>query len=97
MKYECLSTDLKNGIFVETLNRPQKSNAINKQIREEWENGFDSNRENDHVSGIVLSNLNLRKSRRSLCMLCPGQGHTGSSNEAQKQRVIEFFSKEKGN
>ncbi len=47
MKYECLSTDLKNGIFVERLNRPRKSNAINKQIREEWENEFDSNREND--------------------------------------------------
>ncbi|AOP33116.1 enoyl-CoA hydratase [Leptospira tipperaryensis] len=55
MNYECLLTDLKNQILVVTLNRPQKSNALNIRIRDELEEVFDSNRDNDEVRGIVLN------------------------------------------
>ncbi|MBM9499169.1 enoyl-CoA hydratase/isomerase family protein [Leptospira sp. 201903071] len=55
MSYECLLTDLKNQILVVTLNRPQKSNALNMRIRDELEDVFDSNRENEEVRAIVLN------------------------------------------
>ncbi|MBM9575847.1 enoyl-CoA hydratase/isomerase family protein [Leptospira sp. 201903070] len=55
MSYECLLTDLNDKILVVTLNRPQKSNALNIRIRDELEEVFDSNRENDDVRAIVLN------------------------------------------
>lgn len=54
MKYECLLTELRDNILIVTLNRPEKSNALNVRIRDELETVFNSNAKNDSVKAIVL-------------------------------------------
>ncbi|PJZ55577.1 enoyl-CoA hydratase/isomerase family protein [Leptospira barantonii] len=54
MKYECLLTELRDKILIVTLDRPEKSNALNVRIRDELETVFNSNAKNDSVKAIVL-------------------------------------------
>ncbi|MBW0435625.1 enoyl-CoA hydratase/isomerase family protein [Leptospira yasudae] len=55
MKYECMLTDLKDKILIVTLNRPEKSNALNVKIRDELEHVFHANASNTDVKAIVLT------------------------------------------
>ncbi|EMY79322.1 enoyl-CoA hydratase/isomerase family protein [Leptospira weilii serovar Ranarum str. ICFT] len=55
MKYQCLLIEPRDKVLVVTLNRPEKSNALNVQIRDELENVFNENAKNDSVKAIVLN------------------------------------------
>ncbi|PJZ31263.1 enoyl-CoA hydratase/isomerase family protein [Leptospira kmetyi] len=54
MKYECLVTELRETILIVTLDRPEKSNALNVKIRDELETVFNSSAKDDSVKAIVL-------------------------------------------
>ncbi|XDD52046.1 enoyl-CoA hydratase/isomerase family protein [Leptospira sp. WS92.C1] len=55
MKYECLLTESVQNVLVVTLNRPEKSNALNMKIRDELEKVFNSAAIDDEVRAIVLN------------------------------------------
>lgn len=55
MKYQCLLTENRNQILIVTLNRPEKSNSLNVQIRDELENVFNVNANNESVKAILLN------------------------------------------
>ncbi|WP_061223481.1 enoyl-CoA hydratase/isomerase family protein [Leptospira weilii] len=55
MKYQFLLTEQRDNVLIVTLNRPEKSNALNVQIRDELEDVFNTNVKNDTVKAILLN------------------------------------------
>ncbi|MDV6236724.1 enoyl-CoA hydratase/isomerase family protein [Leptospira ellisii] len=55
MKYQCILTELRDDVLVVTLDRPEKSNALNVRIRDELEHVFNSNAAPKGAKAIVLA------------------------------------------
>jgi len=55
MDYETIATDLENGIFTLTLNRPERLNAFTAQMLEELLEAFDEIDRNDAIRVVVVT------------------------------------------
>jgi enoyl-CoA hydratase len=55
MTYEVLNCEQQDQIAIITLNRPDKRNALSRQLREEIVNCLDELRQNENVKAIVLT------------------------------------------
>jgi len=55
MNYTTLLTDLKNGIFTITINRPDKLNAINKTVMRELNTVMDEVENNSEIKAVVIT------------------------------------------
>lgn len=53
--YETLATDLDNGIFTITINRPDKLNALNKIVFEELDKVMDTVYSDDSIKGVIIT------------------------------------------
>ena len=53
--YQHLLTDIDNGILTITINRPDKLNALNKEVLNELKDAFDQHRKNPNVKGVILT------------------------------------------
>lgn len=55
MAYQTLSTDLQNNILTITINRPDKLNAINKQVMQDLDDVMDEVYKNDAVRSAIIT------------------------------------------
>lgn len=55
MPYKTLLTDLKEGIFTITINRPQKMNALNQVVMQELASAVQEIYENDDIKSVMLT------------------------------------------
>ena len=53
--YNTLFTNLENGIFLITINRPDKLNALNKTVFEELDKVMDTVYSDDSVRGVIIT------------------------------------------
>src|SRR5688572_13816408 len=53
--YQTLLTSLEQGIFTITINRPDKLNAINKQVMNDLHEVIDEVESNDAIKGVILT------------------------------------------
>lgn len=56
MAYQFIKTEESDGIFIVTLNRPDKKNAINSQMWKELSDAFDYLEENDSLRVGIITN-----------------------------------------
>src|SRR5947207_11832499 len=50
-----LLTELSEGIFTITINRPDKLNALNQQVLQELDEVFDEIDSNDEIKGVIIT------------------------------------------
>ena len=55
MTYQTLLTSLENGIFIITINRPDKLNAINNQVMTEINNAVQEVYDNDAIRSAIIT------------------------------------------
>lgn len=55
MNHQTLLTELSEGIFTITINRPDKLNALNQLVLKELDEVFDHVNENDEIRGVILT------------------------------------------
>lgn len=55
MMYQTLLTSLENGIFTITINRPDKLNALNKQVMQDLDAVLNEIEENAEIKSVLLS------------------------------------------
>lgn len=55
MNYTTLLTSLDNGIFTITINRPDKLNALNKQVMTDLDTAMNEVEENKDIRGVILT------------------------------------------
>lgn len=55
MNFETLLTELNNGIFTITINRPDKLNALNKTVMEELNKAIDEVYNNPHIKSAIIT------------------------------------------
>ena len=55
MAYTTLLTTLENGIFTITINRPDKLNAINKEVMNDLDKVMDEVESNREIKGVILT------------------------------------------
>lgn len=55
MNYSTLLTALENGILIITINRPDKLNALNKNVLEELEEVMDSVYNDDKIKAVIIT------------------------------------------
>jgi len=53
--YSTLITSLEKNIFTITINRPDKLNAINKQVMDDFDNVMDEVYSNEEIRGIIIT------------------------------------------
>ena len=53
--YKTLETDLENGIFTITINRPDKLNALNKTVFEELDSIMDTIYSDNAIKGVIIT------------------------------------------
>lgn len=53
--YKTLATELENGIFTITINRPDKLNALNKTVFEELDKIMDTVYSDDSIKGVIIT------------------------------------------
>lgn len=53
--YQTILTDLRDGIFTITINRPDKLNALNKDVIEELGKALDEVYSNPEIKGVILT------------------------------------------
>ncbi|HVF82522.1 MAG TPA: enoyl-CoA hydratase-related protein [Flavisolibacter sp.] len=53
--YQTLATSLKNGIFTITINRPDKLNALNKDVISDLDKIVDEIESNTEIKGVILT------------------------------------------
>ncbi len=53
--YETLATELENGIFTITINRPDKLNALNKTVFEDLDKIMDTIYSDDAIKGVIIT------------------------------------------
>ncbi|MEO6682384.1 MAG: enoyl-CoA hydratase-related protein, partial [Ginsengibacter sp.] len=53
--YKTLATELENGIFTITINRPDKLNALNKTVFEDLDQLMDDVYANDQIKGVIIT------------------------------------------
>lgn len=53
--YKTLATELENGIFIITINRPDKLNALNKTVFEELDKVMDTVYSDDSIRGVIIT------------------------------------------
>ena len=53
--YETLTTELDNGMFIITINRPDKLNALNKTVFEELDKVMDSVYADGSIKGVIIT------------------------------------------
>ena len=55
MPYQTLLTSLENGIFIVTINRPEKLNALNKDVFKELEKVMQEITENPEIKSVIIT------------------------------------------
>lgn len=55
MTYENLLFDIKDGICTITVNRPDKMNALNKNVLDDLDNAFTEVYENDRIKSVIIT------------------------------------------
>jgi enoyl-CoA hydratase len=55
MAYQTLLTSLENGIFIVTVNRPDKLNALNKTVMSELDAVMDEVDSNDEIKSVIIT------------------------------------------
>lgn len=55
MSYSTLLTDLENGIFTITINRPDKLNALNKEVFTDLNTAFDEVENNQEIKSVIIT------------------------------------------
>lgn len=55
MNFQTLLTSLDNGIFIITINRPDKLNALNKATLEDLQNAIVEAKTNKEIKGIIIT------------------------------------------
>lgn len=55
MSYQTLLTQLENGIFTVTINRPDKLNALNKDVFTDLDNLFDEIYNNNQIQSVIIT------------------------------------------
>ena len=55
MSFETLLTTLENGIYLITINRPDKLNALNKKVFEELNLAMDEVERNDEIKSVLIT------------------------------------------
>ncbi len=53
--YNTILTDLENGIFTITINRPEKLNALNKTVIEELSSAMDEVYQNPEIKSVIIT------------------------------------------
>ena len=55
MNYTTLLTNLENGVYTITVNRPEKLNALNKDVFNELDNAMDEVQQNEEIKTVILT------------------------------------------
>ena len=55
MAYQTLLTSLENGIFIITINRPDKLNALNKEVLTDLNNALDEIESNTEIKSVIIT------------------------------------------
>ena len=55
MAYQTLLTNLENGIFTVTINRPEKLNALNKEVFKDLEIVLQEITENPEIKSVIIT------------------------------------------
>lgn len=55
MDYTTLLTSLENGIFIITVNRPEKLNALNKDVFTDLDRAMDEVQKNDEIKSVIIT------------------------------------------
>ena len=55
MNYQTLLTSLENNIYIITVNRPEKLNALNKTVIEELSSGIDEIYHNKEIRSSIIT------------------------------------------
>jgi len=55
MNFSTINTELENGIFTITINRPGKLNALNKMVLDELDNAMDTVHTDDKIKGVIIT------------------------------------------
>ncbi|MEJ7610749.1 MAG: enoyl-CoA hydratase-related protein [Ferruginibacter sp.] len=55
MTYTTLLTSLENGVFIITVNRPEKLNALNKDVFNELDNAMDEVQKNEEIKTVIIT------------------------------------------
>jgi enoyl-CoA hydratase len=55
MNFSTIKTVLDNNIFILTINRPEKLNALNKTVLEELDKAFDQVHEDENIRAVIIT------------------------------------------
>ena len=55
MNYTTLLTSLENGIYIITVNRPEKLNALNKDVFTDLDHAMDEVQQNDAIKSVIIT------------------------------------------
>lgn len=55
MDYSTITTTLENNIFIITINRPEKLNALNKTVLDELDKAMDTVYNDDSIRGVIIT------------------------------------------
>lgn len=60
MNYSTLLVNIENGICTITINRPEKMNALNKQVLDELDSAMDHVYTDDKIKGVILTGQGIK-------------------------------------
>ncbi len=85
MPFECLEFSSSDHIAVMTLNRPDKLNALNAEIREEIYQVCDQIRDDDDIRAVIITGAG-----RGFCSGADVTGPPGARDESQNARLDNY-------
>jgi enoyl-CoA hydratase len=60
MNYQTLLTTLENGVFIITINRPDKLNAINRQVMNDLDVAMNEVEDNAAIKGVIITGSGVK-------------------------------------
>lgn len=85
MTYQAITYETRGHVGIVTLNRPEKLNAINGELREDTHAAFAAAREDDDVRAVILTGAG-----RGFCSGADLTGQVPPPSTAQNDRLDEF-------